>query len=77
MFVCCGDFIDLYYFVFNICITCTRNYIIISGAARGRREYNKGQDRNFVCFEIGKKRVSGSVNLNSVQPVWHIKENTL
>ena len=41
MFVYYANFIDLYYLKKII----DRNYIIISGAARGRREYNKGHDR--------------------------------
>ena len=51
MFVYYADFIDLYYFFFNICIA--RNYIIISGAVRGRRAYNKGHD-NFFFSKMGK-----------------------
>ena len=42
MLVYYADFIDLYCFFLNIFIV--RNYIIISGAARGRREYNNGHD---------------------------------
>ena len=35
-----------------------RNYIIISGAARGRREYNKGHDRILLFCENVKLLVN-------------------
>ena len=39
-----ADFIDLYYFFkYFYC----QKFIIISGAARGRWEYNKGHDKFF------------------------------
>ena len=54
MFVYYADFIDLHYFKKNICIA--RNYIIISGAAGGRREYNKGHDRIYIFWKWEKTR---------------------
>ena len=52
-----ADFIDIY-ILLSLNMFIARNYIIISGAARGRREYNKGHDRILLFFEDVKLLVN-------------------